>query len=129
MAHFKFSKTLGTKPQIDHDINFAKGNVLISLFPRTKLQQAAEKLTVVKKHEFRDDPRIVIPRSNATRNPYELQRFTGAHPINPRHNRDSSTSCRNDKKLCFSAAPNSCPDTSLYSRRAFRSLPGLTMRP
>jgi hypothetical protein len=42
MAHFKFLKILGMNPQIDHDINFAKGNVLISLFPRTKLQQAAE---------------------------------------------------------------------------------------
>ena len=35
MAHFKFLKTLGMNPQIDHDINFAEGNVLISLSPPT----------------------------------------------------------------------------------------------
>lgn len=32
----------------------------------------AERLTVIGKHEFYDHACIVIPRSNATRNPYEL---------------------------------------------------------
>src|SRR5579859_186255 len=54
---------------------------------------------------------IVIPRSKATRNPYELSGFIGGTPISPRHNRDSSPALRdrNDKKLSFSATLKPCP--------------------